>query len=293
MKKVRRVINISLVTNILLSLIKIVFGYIGRSSALIADGIHSFSDLITDVVAIFGNGLASKPADTKHPYGHGKLEYITSLAIGLMIIVVGIEMIYNTINTSIVVPSSFIALISFLTIIIKLILARYVVKKGYEYNNNILIASGKESSADVLSSIVVLISIFLMQLTEYSSIFRYADKIGTVIVGLFILRTGYEILKDNISTILGEQETDRKLIEKINNVILKEEKIKKVNSLIVLKYGPYYKLISEVSMDSKLSLIEAHNIIDEVEKNIKKKVRKIAYITFHMCPYIDENIDTK
>lgn len=288
MRKVRRVIKISLFTNMSLVLIKIVFGFIGKSSTLIADGIHSFSDLITDLIAIFGNGISRKPADAKHPYGHGRSEYITSLIIGFMVLGAGIGIIYETMHKEIIIPSVFVLFISFLTIIIKLILARYVVKKGNEYNNSILIASGKESSADVLSSIVVLISIFLMQLSEYSVIFKYADIIGTVIVGLFIIKTGYEILKDSISIILGEQETDEEFLQKIKNIILKEEKVKEIKSLIVIKYGPYYKLIGEVVMDNSLSLIEAHNIIDNIETGIKKKLRKIAYITFHMCPYVDK-----
>jgi cation diffusion facilitator family transporter len=289
MNKVIKVMSISFITNILLALTKIIVGFIGKSSALITDGIHSFSDLITDIIAILGNGMSNKPADYKHPYGHGKLEYLTSLIIGFAILILGLGIIYEMINREIYIPSFMVIVVSVITIITKMLLSRYVIRKGNEYNNNILIASGKESSTDVISSIVVLLSVMLMQLSEINKIFLYADKVASMIVGMFIVKVGFDILKDNISTILGEQETNLEYINKIKEIILKEEKIKAVDSLVMLKYGPYYKLIGEVSMDSSLSLIDAHNAIDNIEKTIKKKDHKIAYITFHMCPYIEDN----
>ena len=89
MDKIAKVMGVSIITNIFLSIVKIITGLIGKSSALIADGIHSFSDLSTDFIAIIGNYLSRKPADEKHPYGHGKIEYITSIIISLVILFLG------------------------------------------------------------------------------------------------------------------------------------------------------------------------------------------------------------
>ena len=105
MRKENKVMLTSMIVNSFLSIIKIIVGLIGKSSALIADGIHSFSDLFTDVFAIFGNLLSRKPADEKHPFGHGKLEYLTSIGIGLVILFVGFSIIYNSYNTKIIIPS--------------------------------------------------------------------------------------------------------------------------------------------------------------------------------------------
>lgn len=288
MNKVAKVMSVSFIINIFLALIKIIVGFIGKSSALIADGVHSFSDLTTDVVAILGSGMATKPADSKHPYGHGKFEYLTSLTIGLTVLILGFGIIYEMINKEITIPSFLVVIVSLFTIIAKLLLSRYVTKKGNEYNNNILIASGKESSTDVISSIVVLFSTLVMQIAKYNPIFIYADKIASMVVGVFIVKVGFDILKENISTILGEQETNPDYINKIKGIILEDKVIKSIDSLVMLKYGSYYKLICEVSMDSSLSLIDAHNRIDIIEKIIKGHDYRIAYTTFHMCPYIEE-----
>jgi cation diffusion facilitator family transporter len=151
MKKENKVMLTSMIVNSFLSIIKIIVGIVGKSSSLIADGIHSFSDLFTDVFAIFGNLLSRKPADEKHPFGHGKLEYLTSIGIGLVILFVGFSIIYNSYDNKIVIPSILVVLVSLFTIVSKYLLASYITRKGKEYKNNILISSGRESSMDVLS----------------------------------------------------------------------------------------------------------------------------------------------
>lgn len=282
---ITKVMVISFITNAFLSVIKVIFGFIGHSSALIADGVHSFSDLSTDVIAIIGDILSRKPADKKHPYGHGQIEYLTSIFIGLIIIGLGLGIIYSSVDKGILVPNVIVIIVSIFTIISKLVLSNYILKKGYESNNNILIASGHESRADVISSIIVLISILLMNLED--KIFSYSDIVASIIVGLFIIKTGFDVLKENISDIIGEQETDKAFIKRINKIINKFPEIKTIDSLVLLKFGSYYKLIGEVSMDGNMTLVDAHNILEELEYAIKKKENKIKYITIHINPYLN------
>lgn len=280
-----KVMVISFITNAFLSLIKVVFGLLGKSSALIADGIHSFSDLSTDIIAILGDFFSRKPADKKHPYGHGKLEYLTSIFIGIIIIFLGFGIISSSINKGVIVPNILVIWISIFTIIAKLILSNYILKKGYEYQNNILIASGKESRVDVISSIIVLISIILMQFDI--KLFSYADIVASIVVGLFIIKVGFDILSENISDILGEQETNKDYLNRINKIITKNKKIKRIDSLVLLKFGSYYKLIGEVSMDGNLTLKDAHAVVENLETKIKKQEPKIRYITIHINPYLN------
>ena len=244
--KITKVLLVSSITNTFLSIIKILFGLIGRCSSLIADGIHSLSDLSTDLVAIFGNYLSLKPADKKHPFGHGKIEYITSMIIGIVIIILGLSLIYNIFNKEIIIPNSLILIVSLFTIISKYILANYIYKNGLKYSNNILIASGKESRADVYSSIFVLISIILMQFSNKIYILKYADMVSTVIIALFIIKTGFNILKDNIGILLEEQVLDKNYLKEIKNIIISSDKIVEIKDLYILRYGPYYKLVSNV-----------------------------------------------
>ena len=208
MEKVSKIMFVSVFTNLILAIIKMIFGFIGKSSALLADGIHSLSDLITDFFAIIGSKLSEKPADSKHPYGHGKLEYLTSIVISIVVLTLGITLITNSFQKEIVIPDIIVIVVSIFTIIAKLILSNYIINKGKKYQNNILISSGYESRTDVISSIVVLVSIILMQLSNYFEILKYADILATIIVGLLIIKIGYSLLKENLSLLLDEQVTN-------------------------------------------------------------------------------------
>ncbi len=283
--KITKVLLVSSITNIFLSIIKILFGFVGKCNALIADGIHSLSDLSTDLVAIFGNHLSLKPADKKHPFGHGKTEYITSMIIGIVIIVLGLSLIYNIFNKEIIIPNLLMILVSLFTIISKLLLSNYIYKKGILYDNNILIASGKESRADVYSSIFVLLSIILMQFSNEFSILKYADMISTIIIALFIIKTGFNILKENIGILLEEQVLDKKYIKEIKKIITSFDEVLEIKDLYILRYGPYYKLVSNIIMQDLL-LTDAHKVIDDIEAKLKEKDSRIKYVFIHMEPKI-------
>ena len=281
---VSKIMLVSVIVNIILSIVKIIFGGIFKCSSLIADGVHSFSDLITDFISILGSKLSLKPADSKHPFGHGKIEYVTSIIISIVIISLGFLLIINSFNKEIIIPSLVVSLVSLATIVSKYILSNYIYKKGLKLKNNILIASGLESNSDVLSSIVVFISIILMQLSNYIKIFKYSNLIATIIVALFIIKTGFNILKENLSMILESQVTDKEYIENIRKIILKENDVLNIRNLYILINGPYYKLISNINMNDDITLKHAHDIIEKIEQDLKKYDNKIKYIFIHMEP---------
>ena len=282
---IKNIMKKSFLTNFFLSVFKVASGFIFHSSALIADGIHSFSDLVTDVVAIVGNAFSLKPADHEHPYGHGNIEYLTSIVISSVVIFIGLVLIGSVANKEIVIPSALVIVVSIITIISKIILSRYLIKQGVKHKNNILIASGKESSADVISSIIVLISGILMQFSSSISIFKYADMVASIIVGLFIINTGFSIVKENISQILGRREEDEELISNIKIELFEFADVLAVDDVMIMKLGPYYKVSIELSMDSTYSLKKAHDIAHNIEKILMMKNEKIKYINIHVNPY--------
>lgn len=282
---IKNIMKKSFLTNFFLSIFKVASGFIFHSSALIADGIHSFSDLVTDVVAIVGNAFSLKPADYEHPYGHGNIEYLTSIVISSVVIFIGLVLIGSVANKEIVIPSALVIVVSIITIISKIILSRYLIKQGVKYKNNILIASGKESSADVISSIIVLISGILMQFSSSISIFKYADMVASIIVGLFIINTGFSILKENISQILGRREEDEEFVSNIKIELFEFADVLAVDDVMIMKLGPYYKVSIELSMDSSYSLKKAHDIAHNIEKILMMKNEKIKYINIHVNPY--------
>lgn len=285
MKKTSRVMFVSFFTNFVLSVMKVVIGFIGKSSALLADGVHSFSDLLTDIVAIFGNILSGKPEDKEHPYGHGRLEYLTSVLIGILVLAIGLVLIRNVSTSKTEIPSKIVIIVSLFTIIAKYMLSRYLILKGRIYDNQILVSSGKESAADVYSSMIVLVASILMQLKDIWHGFIYTDKIAGIIVGIFIVRTGFNIIKENINVLIGLQENDTDYYDEVKSIILKNKNIKRIDSLIIMKYGYYYTLTLEVSMDADLTLQEAHDEVEKIEKDLQKYNERTKYINIHMNPY--------
>lgn len=275
---------VSFATNLFLSVIKIIIGYIFNSGALIADGMHSCSDLTTDIIAVIGVFLSKKPADIKHPYGHGRLEYLTSLVIGVVIVVIGLSIIGSSFNRKIVIPSIVVIFVTIFTILVKYLLSNFLIKEGKKRQNNILISSGKESRTDVISSIVVLFSSIMMQLSNKITFLKYADIVAMIIVGIFIIRIGFLILKDNISILIGECETDKEIINNLEKVILNFNNIKTIDKINLLKYGSYYELTSEISIDSNLSFKDVHDIVHNVEDAIRNSNNKVKYVIIHANP---------
>jgi cation diffusion facilitator family transporter len=289
MSTVTKTMVVSMIVNVFLSLIKIISGILGSCNSLIADGIHSISDLSTDIIAIIGNKLSLKPADNKHPYGHGKIEYLTSLIISIVILFLGFSIIYNTINRQTVIPKVWVLIVSFITIISKYFLSSFIIKQGKRINSTILIASGYESRSDAVGSIGVFLSVIVMHLSSYINIFKYADKVATIIIAILIIKTGFNILKENIGLLLGEQLIDEDYLQKIKNIIYEEEDLK-IKNIHILRNGPYNHLVATITMNNFISLEEAHDKIDLIELKVKEYDEKIKYVTIHVEPTIDKQL---
>lgn len=287
MEKVTKVLVKSLIVNILLTLTKFVFGIIYKSKVLVADGIHSLSDLATDVVSIYGSKLSLKPADNEHPYGHGKIEYLTSIVIGAVILALALSLLGNSLNAKNTIASNMVLYVTIFTILAKYLISRYILSKGVKYKSNLLIASGKESRSDVISSAIVIVTYFLSKLSSYSKIFLYSDTIGTFIIGLIILKTAYRILKENIVSILGEIEQDEEYLDKIREIILENSEVVNIEELNIIKYGHYYQANITINMDSDVTLEDACLVSDRIKKKLINKKTRISYAKISINPYME------
>lgn len=282
MSKITKTMLVSAITNAFLSIGKIVTGFIGKSGALVADGVHSFSDLITDLVAIVGGKISNKPADENHPYGHGRVEYLTSMIISVFIVLLGVAIIIDVFTTEINRPTTIVVYVTIVIIIAKLLLSTYILKKGKQYKNSILISSGYESRTDVISSTVVLISAITANIKM--DIFKYSDKVAMFIVGLLIIKTGFDLLKENVSNIIGQDEKDPELRKEIEDIILKYKEVVKIDKLLLIKYGEYYQLVSDIQMDENKKLKDVHDILEKIEKDLTDKTN-MKYISLHVNPH--------
>lgn len=287
MEKATKVLVKSLIVNILLTLTKFVFGLIYKSKVLVADGIHSLSDLATDVVSIYGSKLSLKPADNEHPYGHGKIEYLTSIVIGAVILALALSLLGNSLNAKNTIASNMVLYVTIFTILAKYLISRYILSKGVKYKSNLLVASGKESRSDVISSAIVIVTYFLSKLSSYSKIFLYSDTIGTFIIGLIILKTAYRILKENIVSILGEIEQDEDYLDKIREIILENSEVVNIEELNIIKYGHYYQANITINMDSNVTLEDACLVSDRIKKKLINKKTRISYAKISINPYME------
>ena len=279
MSAVTKTMVVSMIVNVFLSLIKIISGILGSCNSLIADGIHSISDLSTDIIAIIGNKLSLKPADNKHPYGHGKIEYLTSLIISIVILFLGFSIIYNTINRQTVIPKVWVLIVSFITIISKYFLSSFIIKQGKRINSTILIASGYESRSDAVGSIGVFLSVIVMHLSSYINIFKYADKVATIIIAILIIKTGFNILKENIGLLLGEQLIDEDYLQKIKNIIYEEEDLKRIEFIKCMRSAEIPVIVLKEYVDlfsaGDETIKERRKLLEEQKHILEDKIAKM------------------
>ncbi|MDD6878666.1 MAG: cation diffusion facilitator family transporter [bacterium] len=284
MNKQTKYMTISMIANVFLCIIKILFGVISNTKSLIADGIHSFSDLSTDIIAIIGCKLSNKPADDNHPKGHGKIEYITGLIISIFIMGVGISLIKNSIDKDNTIPNFYLSIVIIITIITKTFVSRLLIKKGKKLNSMILICSGKESYTDVYSSILVLIVVIISQFYKRIGILKYSDMIGSIIISILILIIGFKLFRDNLSLLIGEREQNEDIISNIERVIKDRNYDFSYKDLTVFKLGTYYDVTFKILVDGECSVREGHMLMDDIEKDLLNSKMNINYITIHIEP---------
>lgn len=266
--------KLSSIVNFSLFVIKLLGGILCKSSSFVADSFHSCSIFITDLMDLYNDGKEK----------NDKLYYINVVA-GLIILFLGFGVIYNVVLKKYYLPRKELFIICSITILIKLILSLYLMYEGKKNNNQLLSLSGYNSRLDVISSMFVLFSAMIVRIFKGFKVLRYLDMIPTLIIGLMIVYTGYNYLKEVISFRIGINCDDENLINNIRSSIIKNKTIKEVDEVILLQIGNYYKLVGSVEMDGDYSLIEAHNNLNKIERKIKNEYKNIRDITIKVSPY--------
>lgn len=285
MDKTTRTLLVSIIVNMALVISKLIIGFLGSSRALIANGIHSLTDMITDIIAIVGNNLSRKPADTRHPYGYGQIEYVTNIIMGLTILILGVTQIFSAFSSNIDMPSNIIIYVSIIAMVVKYTLSRYITLKGKKYKSGLLIVSGFESKADALTTLFVIISALLSKLTVYNELYKYSDNVCTFVIGLYISYVSLKILKENAFDLIDKVEDNQELINKIKKKILKNDEIKDVTSLSLIKYGTYYTANVEIALNKNTKLKDIKEINKKLEKQLVNRRTRISYLVLSTTIY--------
>jgi cation diffusion facilitator family transporter len=286
-KEIKRITIIGLIINLLLAAVKFVLGSIGKSQAVIADAVHSLSDVLTDLTVIVGVKYWVPPADNDHPYGHKKIETIVTLFIGIMMAFVGFEIILNAVKTIPDVAQEktlwISAIAPLISIIIKELLYHRTVRVGEKVKSSALIANAWHHRSDALSSIPAFIAVIISSVfPQYS----FVDSIGAVIVAIFIFKVTWDITKPAFM-ILTDSGASEKEINEIGRIALTVPGVKSVHKIRTRNIADNYFIDLHVQVNGSLNVVEGHNISEEVKAHLIKKGPNIIDVVVHLEPYFD------
>ena len=277
------------VVNFILLTLKFIAGFVGNSSAMIADAVHSLSDFITDIIVIVFVRISSKPQDEGHDYGHGKYETLATAIIGVILFFVGIGILINSTENIIDVckgkeleaPSILALAAAAISILAKEILYQYTVLKGKRLNSKAVIANAWHHRSDAFSSVGTLIGIggamFL------GAKWRVLDPIAAFVVSLFIVKVSVELVKPCVDELL-EKSLPKDVEDKIIDIVLSQPEVSSPHHLRTRHIGNNIAIEIHIRLDGSMSLKDAHDITKKIEISLKEEFGSDTHIGIHFEP---------
>ncbi len=284
-----RVTLIGALLDFVLGVSKIVVGILANSFALISDGVHSFSDLISDGFVLWVAGIAHEEPDADHPYGHGRFETIGTLVIGLVLFAVAVFILIDSVQRlqelgNLPIPAWPASVIALLSIVLKEWIYRYTLKVAQTIDSSLLVANAWHSRTDSLSSVAVLVGIVAAQ---YG--FKWMDLVAAIFVALMILRIAWQLCWQSIKELVDTSIPEAQVLE-LEECILTIKGILGVHSLRNRLMGNRIVLDVHIQVDPRISVSEGHHIGDWVSQTLSKKFSNIAHVTVHIDSELDVDI---
>ena len=289
-KQNKRMIFVSkfaIVVNIVLALLKIISGNIFRSVSLISDGLNSLSDLITNILVIIGLKVGENPEDEEHPFGHGKIESVFSVIIGTFIMITAFDIIKENIMGLFqmkgeVISSPMPVIITVIVIVIKIFQLLFMKNKTKDYRGALINSLLEDYKADIVISISVLMGILLSRINPVFDVF-----VG-VSVAIYIMYSGYNLIKDNALILLDSQ--DEELLESVRKDLSEFDEIENAHDFRMTTSGKNIYLFIDVRMNKSITIDEAHEITNKISKFIKHKYKNIKRVLIHAEPVYDNDL---
>ena len=274
---------VAISANCLLTVFNIAVGLMAGSYALVSEGAHTLSDVITSIIAYAGFKIGQKPADKEHPLGHGRAEAISGLLIVVFLAIVAYEIITGAIDKLIhpeliTVPSFYASLMAVFGIFTNYFISEYVIRLGKEIRSPAIIADGKHQRTDIYTSVAILISVVIANIG-----YPIFDPLVGLLIGLLIIKTAYGIGKENIDNIMGKVPS-QDLINRIKRVADSTPNAQGAHNIKVDYLGSYATAYLHVEVDGNMSLNDSHIIAHQVENNILKTIPEVKSVMVHVCP---------
>jgi cation diffusion facilitator family transporter len=284
---VRKISVIGIFGNLFLSAIKFALGFFGNSHAVIADAVHSLSDMATDFAVLFGVKFWSAPADEDHPYGHHRIETLITLIIGILLVSVSTGLLYTAIKTvrisDLKQPTWFAILGPLISLVVKECLYRYTYRTGRRVRSTAVIANAWHHRTDALSSIPALIAVVLAVL--YPQLV-FIDRVGALIISLLILKISWDIINPALAELMdkGASARDRK---KIETIALSADGVKSVHAIRTRKAGAGLLVDMHIQVDGAMSVHDGHRISTIVKHRLLQKGPRVTDVVVHLEPFED------
>ena len=285
---------ISLMSNIVLTILKIIVGIMFNSPVLLADGFHNAGDVAASAAALTSMRISKRPADEDHPYGHGKAEVIGSGIVAIILGIAALYIAYESIMTFFEEPAkaSVIALITaIVSLVWKQVLYIYTMRVGKQTNSKGLIATAYDHLADVYASLAAVVGIGLALIGDLYHIgfLSYGDPFAGVVVSVLVLRLAYEIGKESID-ILMEKNVSHERLEEFAKLIRSFPEVKRIDRLRAREHGHYILVDVRVGVSGELTIQEGHDISSAIRNLILKEHDDVDEVLVHLNPwYPDEN----
>lgn len=291
-KRATRVTLYGAAINILLVVFKLIAGFVGQSAAMIADGIHSLSDLLTDAVVIIFMRLSARPQDEDHDYGHGKYETLATAIIGMALFVVGLGICYGGVvkiwsalqGHQLAQPGWIAFVAALVSIALKEWCFQFTIRTGRAINSETVVANAWHHRSDALSSVGTAIGIGGAIMLGPS--WAVLDPIAAIIVSVLILRTAWKLMSEALGELL-EKSLPAAMEKDIMSTVTEDRRLSDIHHLRTRRIGSHIAIEMHVCMPRDLSLVKAHEIVTGAEERLRRRFGQGTFISIHMEPVQD------
>ena len=279
-KDVRKVLFYILILNIAVALAKVIYGTMTKTTSMVADGYHSFSDGTSNIVGLIGIWIASKPPDAKHPYGHQKVETLSTIFISILLFFVSFEIIVGAYDKFInpIEPAinigSFVVMI--VTLAINLFVVRYETKQGEKLKSSILISDAKHTQSDVYVSLSVIVSLIAIKLG-----FPIVDSIVSVFIGILIFKAGLEILVNAINVLLDASILNP---DQVCNKVLEHPEVVYCHKIRTRGKENQIMIDLHIGIEENLTIKHGHEIAHDIEYMLMSEFEGVSEVIIHLEP---------